>query len=239
VAASAWAQWRGARGASAVLAGAVAPAFFLLILMVGMKGPDDRPYYYQVRADATTFFQSQSENLVKSGGVPADRVEASRKFLEKFYVELLPGWMASTCLLLGWMAFSISARVLSRVSKRIPSPEPFRNFSLPEPLVFGLIVAIALLAVAPQLAARDTLNVWGGCLLVTFGTLYFMAGLGVTSYFFWKWKLNPFLCVLLYTALFLTPSSVPAMGVLGVLDLWVDFRKLKAKPVQDGSEPRF
>jgi hypothetical protein len=235
VTAAAWAQWRGFRGATAVLLGAAAPALFLLILMVGFKGPDGQLYYHQVRADATAFFQSQSELLVKSGNIPAERVESSRKFLEKFYVELLPGWMASTCLLLGWMAFSVSGRVLSRVSKQIPPPEPFRNFNLPEPLVFGLIAAIGLLAVAPQFDAHDTLKVWGGCLAVTFGTLYFMAGLAVTSYFFWKWKLNPFLCVLLYLAIFLTPSSVPAMGVLGVLDLWVDFRKLKTKPVRDES----
>jgi len=213
----------------------LAPALFILVLLSAVKGPDGRAYYYQMRTDATAFFQSQSDLLVKSGNIPADRVETSRKFLEKFYVELLPGWMASTCLMLGWLAFSLTARVLSRLSDRFPPPEPFRNFTFPEPLIFGLILAVGLLAAAPLLVSHESLNVWGGCLTVTFGTLYFMSGLAVTSHFFWKWNLHPVLRLMLYLALFLTPSSVPAMGVLGVLDVWVDFRKLKPKPVEDKS----
>jgi uncharacterized protein YybS (DUF2232 family) len=230
VAASSWGQWRGLRGAWAVLFGAAAPAFFLLAMLIGANGPDGHSYYQQVRSDATSFFQAQSEALQKNGSIPPDRLETSQKLFEKLYVDLLPGWIASFCLLLGWMAFSVSNRVLSRISQKIPPPEPFRNFIIPEPLVFGVILAIGLLAAAPQFSNHDLLSVWGGCLTVFFGTLYFLGGLAVTSHFLWKWKLNPFLNFLLYSALFLTPSSVPALALLGILDLWMDFRKLKPAP---------
>jgi hypothetical protein len=225
--ASAWGLWRGWRLSSSVLLGALAPALLMAALLVGATGPEGRPYYQQMRSEARVFFESQSAELLKSGQVPADRIEASRAFLEKFYVELLPGWMASLCLLLGWVGTSLSGRLLSKLSSRVASPPPFQLFVWPEPFVFGLIVSIGILAVAPLMGDRAVWGLVGGCLLVLFGTAYFMVGLAITTFFFGKWKLHPFLRLLLYVALFMTPSSVPALSLLGVLDLWVDFRKLK------------
>lgn len=236
VSVSAWAQWRGARGASAVLFGAAAPALFLSVLLLWAKSPDGRPYYQMMREEAGSFFQAQSEMLVKNGEVPQDRVEASRKFLEKFYVDLLPGWMASTCLLLGWFGASIAGRLLARLSSRVRPPDPFRLFAWPEPMVFGVIAAIGLLAAAPLLKDPQAWSVWGGSLLVLFGTAYFLMGLAVVSFFFWKWRLHPALRIALYTAVFLMPSSVVALALLGVLDLWMDFRKLKPAAPAEGKD---
>jgi hypothetical protein len=236
VAASVWTQWRGGRGAVAVLFGALAPALVLAALLFGVRGPDGQMAYREVKTEASAFFQSQADVLLKNGSLPADRLDASRQFLEKIYVDLLPGWIASTCLLLGLMAYYFSGRLLSRLSSRVPSPPPYRSMTFPEPLVFGLILAVGFLAIAPITPQREILNVWGGCLLVAFGTLYFMVGTAVMSHFLWKWRLHPLLRVALYALMFLTPSSIPALGLLGVLDLWMDFRRIKPPTLREETE---
>ncbi|GEM_PF-1245469 len=232
MAASAWGLWRRWKDAHVMVFAAVGPALLFLILLLGVKDPEGRPFYQQMRAESVKLFDTQSELLLEKGALPADQMEAAKRSFTRFYVDLLPGWIAVTCLFLGWFAFFLTAHLLARVDKRFRRPEPYRTLSWPDPWVFGLILAIGLLAVAPVVPQGESLRLWGGCLLVVFGALYLIVGLAIVVFFFWKWSLHPLLRLLLYVALLLTPSSVLALAILGAADVWMDFRRLKPAPVE-------
>jgi uncharacterized protein YybS (DUF2232 family) len=63
--------------------------------------------------------------------------------------------------------------------------------------------------------------------LIVLGAVYFFQGLSVTSYFF-KSKLSPMLRMAGYVLFFLfLHVGMMAVTVVGLLDFWFDFRKLK------------
>lgn len=125
-----------------------------------------------------------------------------------------------------------------RVTPKIPRPMRFRDWVLPEPLVFGLVVG-GLLKVAQgmlQLTPDQStvVEVIANNLLVLFVGIYAMAGLCIISFFLHKWRLPSIVRFLGYFLLLLSAGfQIPC--ALGVLDVWFDFRKLKSPPLEQTS----
>ena len=119
-------------------------------------------------------------------------------------------------------ALALAWSLYHRVSRaRIGPPlAPLRDFRFSDQLVWGLIVGITVL-VLPSLRGIHAL---GLNLLVFFGALYALRGLGVLA-----WFLNPTRPVaglLVGVALFLLlgERGAFALGLVGVGDTWLDWR---------------
>ena len=128
---------------------------------------------------------------------------------------------------LGMMA-ALNMSVLFRFAAKrlplLPRPEPFVRFKNPEPLVWVLIAAgFSMLVPQPDLH-RVALNI-----LVVVGSVYFLQGLAVVLAFFQRLSVPSLARIIFWLVLAFQPYLVLAIAILGVFDIWGDFRTPKPK----------
>lgn len=110
----------------------------------------------------------------------------------------------------------------------VAAPVPFREFRTPDLLVWPAIVAgFAMLAPSP-LVTTPALN-----LLVVLGVVYFMQGLAVLLSLMersdYRGLLKAFLAILLLTQ----PYLAMVVAIIGIFDLWGDFRTPRKSPEEN------
>ncbi len=101
---------------------------------------------------------------------------------------------------------------------------PFRTFRVPEPLIWFLITAgFSLLAKTP-LVTTPAMNI-----LALLAVLYFCQGLAVVITLIERTPYTGILKVLLTFLLLLQPYLLPLISILGIFDLWGEFRTPRTK----------
>ena len=144
--------------------------------------------------------------------------------------EALPGLVArafpALLLLESLAALGLAWSLYHRMSRtRIGPPlGPLKQFRFSDQLVWGLIVGLVISAV-PSLAGLRGLGV---NLLVFFGALYALRGLGVLSWLFKPGWLTT-LAIAITTPL-LFPLYAAGALAFGVGDTWIDWRRRPARP---------
>jgi Predicted membrane protein (DUF2232) len=108
-----------------------------------------------------------------------------------------------------------------------PAPAPFTAFSFNDQIVWGLVVAVALLLM-PLPAAR----VIGGNLVLVWAALYAVRGLAVFAALTSRVP-GPVLVALGVVTLLLLPFVLGGLTLLGLVDTWLDFRR-RLTPVSGG-----
>ena len=153
-------------------------------------------------------------------GVPQAEAEA---ILQR----LLPGLLVTNTGLVAWLNVVLLRQLAVVATGRKPEP-PLYYFALPEWLIFGAVGAgfMMFLPVAPLRAI--SLN-----LLLVLGVLYFCQGAAVVSAWFNRLGLPRILRVIGYPLMFLNPLFFLII-TLGLLDLWLDFRRLHQQPGDAG-----
>lgn len=115
-------------------------------------------------------------------------------------------------------------RIAGRLLPELPKPDNFQNFRNPELLVWVVIMAgFAMLLPFPEVT-KVALNL----LLVT-GFIYFLQGLAVILAFFQKISVPGLVRVIFWLFLAFQPYMVLAIAVLGIFDIWGDFRNPREK----------
>jgi hypothetical protein len=133
-----------------------------------------------------------------------------------FTVSFFPALLALESL----AALALAWGLFHRISRtRVGPPlSRLRDFRFGDQLVWGLLVGIVLVVI-PSLAALRGL---GFNLIMFFGALYVLRGLGVLAWFIAERRLA--LAILILLAILFTPAvGVLALG-LGLGDTWVDWR---------------
>src|SRR6185369_9880255 len=128
---------------------------------------------------------------------------------------------------LGMMAalnMSVLFRFAAKTFPHLPQPASSLSFRNPEALVWILIAAgFSMLVPQPDLK-RVALNI-----LVVLGFIYFLQGLAVVLAFFQRVSVPSLARIIFWLVLAFQPYLVLAIAVLGVFDIWGDFRTPKQK----------
>ncbi len=158
---------------------------------------------------------SQQDRVVQK-----EMLEAMRSMTETM-VRLFPALMTIT--LFAVAAIIRAVYLFMGIRRGLPLVRGiFNDYRNPEYLVLLLIAAgFAMLAGIPQVSSAS-LNV-----LVVLAVLYFMQGLAVALTLIARQAFAGFLRLLMYFFLILQPLSAILLVVLGVFDLWGDFRTPK------------
>ena len=140
---------------------------------------------------------------------------------------LLPGLLVTNTGLVAWLNVVLLRQLTVVATGRKPEP-PLYYFALPEWLIFGAVGAgfMMFLPVAP-------LRVISLNLLLVLAVLYFCQGAAVVSAWFNRLGLPRILRVIGYPLMFLNPLFFLII-TLGLLDLWLDFRRLHQQPGDAG-----
>lgn len=147
--------------------------------------------------------------------VPGVAPEQAEALLQR----LLPGLLVTNMALVAWLNVVLSRQLIVLLGWGAPEP-PLAHWAAPEWLIFVLLGAGFLLLV-PVAGARFL----GLNLLMVVALLYFCQGVAVAATWFHRLGLPRLLRMIGYPLLFLNPFFFVII-TLGLLDLWLDFRRL-------------
>jgi len=153
-------------------------------------------------------------------GVPQAEAEA---ILQR----LLPGLVVTNTGLVAWLNVVLARQLDFLRTGQKPAP-PLYQWALPEWLIFGVVVAGFMLFIPVAALRFVCLN-----LILVLAVLYFCQGLAVVAAWFNRFGLPRVLRALGYPLMFLNPLFFLII-TLGVLDLWLDFRRLHRQPGDAG-----
>jgi uncharacterized protein YybS (DUF2232 family) len=132
---------------------------------------------------------------------------------------LLPGLLVTNMGLVAWLNVILARQVVFLLGWGEPDP-PLYHWVAPEWLIFVLLGA-GFLLLMPVTGARY----FGLNLIMVVAVLYFCQGVAVVATWFHRLGLPRLLRMIGYPLLFLNPFFFLII-TLGLLDLWLDFRRL-------------
>ncbi|ACH39766.1 membrane protein DUF2232, putative [Citrifermentans bemidjiense Bem] len=167
---------------------------------------------------------TQTALLYEKAGVKGDELKAMQESMQQAGELVITIYPALVTVSLGLVA-CMNLLVLARVANRVRMPlyvGDFKKYRNPEPLVW-LLIASGFGMLAPSTPVYlASLNV-----LIVVAALYSVQGFAVISHYFCKLQVPKFIRLLSALFLIIQPFMVLAVAVLGVFDLWGDFRSPK------------
>jgi uncharacterized protein YybS (DUF2232 family) len=145
-----------------------------------------------------------------------------------YFVLLLPCILTLAFVSIAACSYAITRSIIIRKpgSGPILAPAVFASWHAPDTWVWGLIAALALF-----LVPAETAKIAGWNLVIPFATLYLIQGVALMDYFLKaKLHLHPMVRILIHSIILSLPSILFVI-VIGIVDIWADFRKLRG-PVQ-------
>jgi hypothetical protein len=140
--------------------------------------------------------------------------------LEGFLLRSYPALIFLSILLVALINY-----YLARYLRGLNNPEarredlPFSSWSIPEQWIWGFILSL-FLYLLPEPYKRTGLN-----LLLVFGGLYLSQGMAISSSLFQRWRVSSPFKVLLYLLFFSQPFLLLLLALMGLSDVWLNFRK--------------
>ncbi|MGO9372633.1 MAG: DUF2232 domain-containing protein [Syntrophobacteraceae bacterium] len=168
-----------------------------------------------------------SATLKQFGSSSFETQELEQNLLDTvpLMVRIIPGVFISCTLGIAWLNLLISRRFCRAAAIEFCASEKLTLWKTPEFIVW-FVIAGGLMVLLPV----GDLKLLGFNLLIVIGTIYFFQGLAIVSFYFEKWKMPFFVKGFVYAVLFLQQFALMATAVLGLFDVWFDFRKLVKKP---------
>lgn len=136
--------------------------------------------------------------------------------------KILPGLLAGTAVFTVWLNMVAGSGILRRLRAERAVWHPYRNWRLPDALIWLLIAAAGL----ALLGGGDALAQAGYTLGIAAGLLYFFQGAAVFASLLHRWSVPTFWRAVLYFFVAVQGYGVLLLTAAGVADTWADFRRL-------------
>ena len=199
----------------AVLAAGALLVFLGQAFFMGMAPQDLLAQKSAEIMDTVRKFLGDSGSSAPGPLVPGVAPEQVQALLQR----LLPGLLVTNMALVAWLNVVLARQLIFLLGWGEPAP-PLYHWAAPEWLIFVLLAAGSLLLV-PVTGARFL----GLNLLMVVAVLYFCQGVAVVATWFHRLGLPRPLRMIGYPLLFLNPFFFLII-TLGLMDLWLDFRRL-------------
>lgn len=211
-------------GGSRAIAYAVATNIVILIVVAGFFA-----LYYGVDLHAQVLQGvnssiEQTISLYEKTGIGGEELKGLRTGMQQAGVLIGRIYPALVATGLGVIA-GINLFVVARIAARRYSPlhlGEFTKYKNPEQLIWLLIAAGFAM-----LADNSMLQLSAANILIVLAALYFIQGVAVSGYFFKRFTVPVFVRGVFYLLIAIQPFMALAVALLGVFDLWGDFRSPK------------
>jgi hypothetical protein len=215
-------QHQGWPAGSAIMLTVVALGLLFLMVLLGMawfQGLSPLAFYGQKAGEFTDSLRS----MLQEAGIDFSDFQVMglpRVEFQELVVKILPALVLVNIALVAWVNVVVVRRLASLWGWS-EWGEPLSRWASPEWLVF-LLAAAGLALLLPWPWVRQT----GLNLLLILGFMYFGQGLAVMAGLFQRYQVPWALRGLGYILAFMNIVMIVVM-ILGLADVWVDFRKLQ------------
>jgi uncharacterized protein YybS (DUF2232 family) len=144
-----------------------------------------------------------------------------------YMARLMPGIAIATSVMQAAFCYGVSRTIISRKDgpASVSGQSPFAVWYAPDAWVWGLIAALALVVLP-----NETSRLAGWNLAILFAVVYLAQGTAIVEHFLRRGHVGPFMRGLIIVLILALPSIVFVI-TLGIVDIWADFRKVRA-PLQ-------
>jgi uncharacterized protein YybS (DUF2232 family) len=167
---------------------------------------------------------SQTSSLYEKSGLTGEELQTLQQGIKETGALIARIYPAIVLIGLGAVA-GLNLLVLRRLAARLGQTLPvgdLKKFRNPDHLIWFVIAAGFAFLFKNSDISTASLN-----LLVVTLSLYFLQGLAIILHFFDRFAVSRFVRVIFYVLLALQPYLALAAAVLGIFDLWGNFRTPK------------
>ncbi len=170
-----------------------------------------------------------AEQKVAAGQLIASGIQFGLVLAQNILPVFLFVWVA----LLVHLAERMARRLAELVKRPLPEVAPFEQLRMPDGMVWLLVGGLALVALRDPRVMPVGLN-----LSIAVGLAFALQGLSVVKVFLVTHGMTPGLITMLFlfTTLTMWPILPVACAGVGLMDLWLDFRRLDAGAKTDERE---
>ena len=156
----------------------------------------------------------------------------------RFIPRVVPGIFIVSFGIISGLNYIFSVRIFKRYQIELEAPAPFIKWDLPWYYVWGAIIGLVLVLVPEMGSAIDggtltvnaVIDIVGYNLIIIFGFLYLVLGISVLFGIFARFKVGIVWKILIFASLwFFFGFALIVFPLLGLIDIWANFRKLKRK----------
>ena len=141
-----------------------------------------------------------------------------------YMARLMPGITIATSVIQAAFCYGVSRTIISRKDGPAPAAgqASLAVWYAPDAWVWGLIAALALVVLP-----TETSRLAGWNLAILFAVVYLAQGTAIVEHFLRRGHVGPFMRGLIIVLILALPSIVFVI-TLGIVDIWADFRKVRA-----------
>lgn len=206
----------------------------VLIVLVFLGGSfyisQNRPLLQEtVTSTITSFKNAYLSSKDASQHEIANQLMEDPQAIATQILNLAPAGMFAISYVWFWVSLFLVLRgtALLREMNLYPySPRNLTKFKAPESMIWGVIVAVALL-IMPESWLGPAAQVWGNNLIQVFGVFYFFQGFGIYIEFLNFLGIYGIFRSFLIVMTFVLGNTF--LAYIGLFDLWVNFRKFFVK----------
>jgi uncharacterized protein YybS (DUF2232 family) len=152
--------------------------------------------------------------------------ELSLSQFKRLLMQISPALFAMNATVVVWLNLIISRHILRQTGNR-EVKAPLNRWEAPGWLVFIFIGAGFMLFLPDKWLPGIGLNI-----LLLCGLIYFLQGLAVVSFTFQRYQVPLFVRLMSYPLLVFLKPVILMVLLLGLIDLWVDFRQINKPPAE-------
>jgi uncharacterized protein YybS (DUF2232 family) len=155
--------------------------------------------------------------------LPVDTLIVVEQMINRMKVvlpKILPAILICFVVFNVWLTMVLGNRLALRYCGRSPWPE-YKVWKAPEKLIWAEIVS-AILSLIPV----EPLGTIGINLLIVVSAIFVFQGIALLAYFFDKWNIPVIFRLFLYMIAVIQLSGMILLLVVGIADIWFDFRRL-------------
>ncbi len=160
-------------------------------------------------------------DLYKKAGVPEEQINEFEKYGKALIDTVCFSFILVSIGLFVWLNVILSRLLFRMRNLEYPDFVPLDRWKVPENMVWGAITcgfASFFLTGIIQLVADN--------MLIVLMFIYFFHGISIILFFLNKYKLPSWIRIGVYFLLIIQPPFQILLAFAGILDQWVDFRKL-------------
>ncbi len=202
------------------LFGIAIAALFVILAFTETKGEMVRLIEQDLRG-------AISAALKELGSSSPEIQEMEKNLLETvpLIVRIMPGVFVSCTLGISWLNLLVSLRYCRSAATEYCVRTKLTLWKAPEFIVWFVIAGGLMVLLPVGDMKMPAIN-----LIIVMGTIYFLQGIAIVAFYLEKWQSPFYVKGFVYALLFLQQFASMAAAVLGLFDVWFDFRKLGKEP---------